>query len=358
VLDLDLLAALGVTAVRYPVLWERTARETPAARFRWADQRLGRLRELGLRPIVGLLHHGSGPPTTSLLDPSFPRLLADYAGECAARYPWVTDWTPVNEPLTTARFSALYGHWYPHARDDRSFIRALLHQCIAIRRAMASIRSVIPAARLLQTEDLGRTWSTPPLAAQAAFENERRWLSMDLLAGRVTTEHPLWEYLMQHDADRVILDELWAEPCPPDWLGINYYVTSERYLDHRPEAFPPHTRGERGYADVEAARACELAGPQRLLEGAWGRYRIPLALTEVQLGCSRDEQLRWLNELWKAAGAARARGADVRAVTAWAALGAYDWDSLLTRPRGHYEPGLFDLRAPAPRPTALAKAVA
>jgi dTDP-4-dehydrorhamnose reductase len=46
----------------------------------------------------------------------------------------------------------------------------------------------------------------------------------------------------------------------------------------------------------------------------------------------------------------------VRAVTLWALLGSFDWDSLVTRPRGHYEPGAFDLRGPgrAPRPTALA----
>jgi dTDP-4-dehydrorhamnose reductase len=55
--------------------------------------------------------------------------------------------------------------------------------------------------------------------------------------------------------------------------------------------------------------------------------------------------------------AARARGVDVRAITAWALLGSYDWDSLVTRSNGHYEPGAFDLRAPVPRPTALATAI-
>jgi dTDP-4-dehydrorhamnose reductase len=44
----------------------------------------------------------------------------------------------------------------------------------------------------------------------------------------------------------------------------------------------------------------------------------------------------------------------VRAVTVWSLLGAYDWDNLVTRADGHYEPGVFDLRAPEPRPTALA----
>ena len=41
-------------------------------------------------------------------------------------------------------------------------------------------------------------------------------------------------------------------------------------------------------------------------------------------------------------------------MTAWALLGSYDWDSLVTREAGVYEPGVFDVRAPAPRPTALA----
>ena len=50
------------------------------------------------------------------------------AGAAAERYPWIEDWTPVNEPLTTARFSALYGHWYPHAQDEHAFWLALLNQ--------------------------------------------------------------------------------------------------------------------------------------------------------------------------------------------------------------------------------------
>jgi dTDP-4-dehydrorhamnose reductase len=45
----------------------------------------------------------------------------------------------------------------------------------------------------------------------------------------------------------------------------------------------------------------------------------------------------------------------MRAVTAWALLGSYDWDSLLTRRHGHYEPGAFDVRGHQPRPTAVAR---
>ena len=160
--DLALIAELGVRTLRYPVLWERHAPRTlEDADWSWADARLARLRALGIDPIVGLVHHGSGPAHTSLLDPEFPAQLARYAQAVARRYPWVTKFTPVNEPLTTARFSALYGHWYPHARDDRAFVRALLTQCRATALAMQAIREVTPGAELVSTEDLAAAHSTP-----------------------------------------------------------------------------------------------------------------------------------------------------------------------------------------------------
>ena len=79
------------------------------------------------------------------LDPQFPERLADYAARLANRYPWVERYTPVNEPLTTARFSCLYGHWYPHLRNDFAFARALLNQCRAVVLSMRAIRQSIPS---------------------------------------------------------------------------------------------------------------------------------------------------------------------------------------------------------------------
>ena len=195
--DLERLAALGVRTIRYPVLWERTAPQAlDILDWSWADERMNSLRRLGLMPIVGLVHHGSGPAYTSLLDPEFPEKLAAYAGAVARRYPWASAYTPVNEPLTTARFSCLYGHWYPHERDALPFARALLIQCRATILAMRAIRTVNPTAHLIQTEDLGKTFSTPTLTYQAEFENERRWLTFDLLCGRVTAGSPMWDYFI------------------------------------------------------------------------------------------------------------------------------------------------------------------
>ncbi len=362
--DLDRFASLGLRALRFPVLWERLApRSLDEIDWRWTDERLDRLRTLGVRPIVGLLHHGSGPGYTSLLDPGFPEQLARFAGAVARRYPWVLEFTPVNEPLTTARFSGLYGHWYPHGRSDREYVRALLNQLRGTVLAMERIRDIVPDARLVQTEDCGTTFGTGAVRDQAAHEDHRRWLTFDLLTGGVDDRHPLHAFLAR--AGLTLEDEAFFHEhrCPPDLLGVNYYVTSDRYLDPRLEIYPPDTHGGNGhlqYADIEAVRARPegIVGHEAHLVAAWRRYHLPVAITEVHLGCTREEQMRWLVEAWKGAHAARAAGADVRAVTAWALLGSFNWDSLVTSDRRHYEPGAFDVRGSTPRQTALAGVVA
>src|SRR4051794_29810965 len=87
--DLDRFASLCLKALAYPVLWERAAPNSPTdLDWTWSDERLGRIRDLGMRPIAGLLHHGSGPRYTGLLDQGFAAAFAGYARAAAERYPW------------------------------------------------------------------------------------------------------------------------------------------------------------------------------------------------------------------------------------------------------------------------------
>jgi dTDP-4-dehydrorhamnose reductase len=358
--DLDRLASLGIRRMRFPLLWERTAVDgMHGYDWRWSDERVARLRELGVAPIAGLVHHGSGPPGTHLLDAGFASGLARYARAVAERYPHIDAYTPVNEPLTTARFSGLYGLWYPHRADDPSFVRALLNQVQATALAMRAVREVNPAAQLVQTDDLGYTQSVPRLQYQANFENLRRWLAFDLLAGRVDRGHRMWRYLRRHGATEDELTALVESPCVPDIVGINAYVTSERFLDDRLALYPRHMHGgnrRHRYVDIETVRVhgAPLGGFEARLREACARYGRPVAITEVHLGCSREEQMRWLHQAWQAALTLRGEGAEVCAVTVWASFGTVDWNSLVTRKAGHYEPGAWDVRSPTPRPTALA----
>lgn len=361
--DIDMIADMGVKAVRYPILWESIAPESlDKLDFSWTDERLAMLRERGIDVIGGLLHHGSGPRYTDLLDPDFPKKLAEFAARVAERYPWIRRWTPVNEPLTTARFSGLYGHWYPHGQRYPTFLRALVNECIGTLEAMRAIRAVHPDSLLVQTEDLGKTFSTAPLRYQARHENERRWLSFDLLCGKVGPKHRWHKLLLDAGVSLDDLERLATGEAKPDILGINHYLTSERFLDHRLRLYPDHKTGGNGrdrYVDAEAVRVKRLhlkTGIAPRLREAWERYHIPMAITEVHHGCTRDEQLRWFAEVWKTAGSLREEGIDLRAVTLWSLFGNVDWRSLLTRRDGIYDVGAFDIRSAEPRPTIIAEA--
>lgn len=358
--DIALLATLGIKALRYPVLWE-SHQPAPDHHIDWdfTSKRLNELRAEGITPIAGLLHHGSGPRFTNLLDENFPELFAKYAGQVAQKFPWLQFYTPINEPLTTARFSGLYGLWYPHKKNDVSFVKMLLNQVRGIILAMQEIRKINPEAKLVQTEDLSKTYSTSSLKYQAAFENERRWSTYDLLCGKIRKGHTMWYYFTRLGITEKTLNFFFENAMPPDIMGLNYYVTSERFLDDDLSKHPPHTHGGnelQEYADVEAIRVNHgnPYGLSMLLPEAWERYHLPVAITEAHLNAGREDQLRWLNDIISACYNALEKGVDVKAVTFWSLFGAYGWNELLTNANMDYEPGAFDLRSSSPRPTAIA----
>jgi dTDP-4-dehydrorhamnose reductase len=359
--DLERFSELGIKSIRYPIIWERhqSALEKPID-WSWTEKQLDALRNQNIVPIAGLLHHGNGPTFTDLLDEKFPVLFADYARQVATKFPWIEHYTPINEPLTTARFSGLYGIWYPHKKRDVSFVRILVNQMKAIVLAMREIRKINPRAKLIQSEDLSKTYSTPRLEYQASFENERRWLTYDLLCGKVKPGHKLWTYFKGLRIPEEEFLFFCENPCPPDLIGADHYLTSERYLDQAIKNYPHYTHGgnkKHRYADVEAIRVNHPHpwGLKLLLKECWDRYQIPMAVTEVHLNGSSDDQIRWFREVYDVCLQLGNEGIEIKGVTAWAMLGSYGWNHLLTQPHGHYEIGAFDVIDGSIKATALAQ---
>jgi dTDP-4-dehydrorhamnose reductase len=359
--DLEKFADLGIKALRYPVLWElHELKQGEPIDWTWINDQLQRIRELNIKPIAGLVHHGSGPKFTDLNNKDFPMQLAQYALQVARKFPWIKYYTPVNEPLTTARFSGLYGFWYPHHKTPLSFLTQLLNQLKGVVLSMKAIRTINPEAKLVQTEDLTKIHSTPLLRYQADFENARRWLTFDILCGKLDTTHFMWDHFIEMGIEQQTLEFFLENKFPPDIIGLNYYVTSERYLDHQLENYPSSCHGTNGihrYADVEAVRSGKQAGLKTLLKEAWSRFELPMALTEVHLNCTREEQMRWIKESWNICVDVVNEGIPIKAVTAWALLGAYDWNSLLTKKNNHYESGVFDIKDNIVRKTANARLI-
>ena len=190
--------------------------------------------------------------------------------------------------------------------------------------------------------------------------DERRWLTFDLLCGRVDRHHPMFHYMRAEAIPE--RDILWFmdHPCKPDVVGINYYPTSDRYLDHDMSAYSANRRSSEGpFVDVEAVRVegSGLTGAGALLLEAWRRYGLPVAITEAHLGGPVEDQIRWVAEMWRGAREAQREGAECVALTIWALLGSYYWNQLVTCRNGHYEPGVFDVRSGTPMATELARIV-
>ncbi len=351
--DLDLLASLGVGASRYPVLWEKTAPGREGTlHLEWATRRLERLRELGIEPIVTLLHHGSGPHHTNLLDPAFPELFAAYAGAVAAAFPWIRRWTPINEPLTTARFATLYGHWYPNRRDDRAFGHALANEALAMLLGMEAIGRSAPGALFVITEDLQNFHALDPrVEAFVAHKRERMFLSIELTMGRVVPGHSLYAYLTQTcGVEAALLARIAAHARPPDLVGWNYYPNSERALGI----------DAAGATFNIAARERFAISPLPLLRAAHERLGLPFGISEVHVNAGEAGRVRWLDERVADLRLLAAEGLPVRMLGAWAAFGLVDWDSLLTRRENYREDGIFTFAGPGetPQPTAVASALA
>jgi dTDP-4-dehydrorhamnose reductase len=354
--DVERIADLGVGGCRFPVLWEHAAPHAPQARdFRAQRAGIERLRERCVEPIVTLLHHGSGPRYTDLLDPAFPELFAAYAEAAAHALPEVRRWTPINEPLTTARFSTLYGVWYPNRRDDAAFGRALVHQTLATLYAMERIRALNPAAELVITEDLQRfTAADPGVSGYVDFLRERAFVSIELLAGRVLADHPLCAFLTERCAVSAHeLATIAAHAVPPALVAFNHYPHSERYIFTAPDG----TIGDVPAVYVAGEPPLRAFG---LLRAAAERLQMPLALGEVHVDAPAAERVRWLAQHVADVEALRAAGVDVRAVGVWAAFGMVDWHSLLRERAQAAEDGIYTLAGPhgIPQPTPVSASVA
>ena len=358
--DIGAFADLGIRAMRYPLIWERMQPRRDAP-IDWSHAviAMNALRSANIQPIVGLVHHGSGTRFADVTSPDFALHLSGFAGEVAKKFPWIEYYNPVNEPLTTARFCGLYGLWYPHKRNDRAFVNILLNELKGVALSMQAIRKVNPVAKLVQTEDLAKIYSTPFMKYQADFENNRRWLPFDILCGKLKPGHPLWNYISRYAPDERDLHFFIDNPCPPDILGLDYYPTSERFLDENLQKYPPHYHGHNhrhDYADVEAIRMRleEPSGPFVLMQEVWDRYQLPMAVTEVHIHCDTDNQIRWFSEIRHACQELQAKGAKILALTSWALLGSFGWNRLLTSPAGDYEPGAFNVSSGKPVATPLA----
>jgi beta-glucosidase/6-phospho-beta-glucosidase/beta-galactosidase len=314
--DLDMLRDAELSDLRYSAPWHRIERQPGEFDFSWLDGPMQYMRDNGMRPVVDLLHHTSFPDwlKEGFANPDFPRLYTRFVSRFMRRYDWVDTYTIFNEPLATTLMCSCIGAWYPFRKSDNAFVRMALNVAGAICSVEETIRNFQPDYTSVYIDtcefhhplDRGSTrW--------VEFVNHRRFMMADLVLGRVSEQHPLWNFLVSHGMTDRGARWLRDHPIRIDLLGLDYYPHSE--MDWRDG---PRTHGEliwpvnspRGFADV----AMDYVS----------RYNLPVMLGETNVRGTVSDRITWLRFMEEQT-ARLSEKADVRGFCWYPSVDSTDW---------------------------------
>lgn len=334
--DLLRLKDAGIRELRYPVPWHRIERKIAEWDWRWMDGPMQCMQQLGLQPILDPLHHVSIPDwlTDGFANPEFPSLYVRFVEQIAQRYSWVERYTVVNEPLPTLALCAFTGNWYPHRRSDEDFVLMAVNVARAICMATAALQEINALIHLVHVDACEHHRALDARSVTwVEHANDRRFLFHDLILGRLGTHHPLLPYLLSNGFSEE--DRRWFEDHPVviDTIGLDYYAHSEIDWAWEPQAnrstlqFP--CRQARGFAAV----ALDYVE----------RYRLPVLLTETNIGGTVTDRLTWL-KLMEEQAEQLSKVCEFRGFCWFPSIDATDWNSLCTVANRHVCPmGIWSL---------------
>lgn len=338
--DFERCVDLGLRYLRYGPPLHLIYQGPGSYDWSFTDDVMAGMRELGLTPIIDLCHFGLPNWLADFQNPEVPTALADYASAFAERYGWVRFYTPVNEMYACAKFSALDGVWNEQRRDERSFVVAVHHLAKANVLMMQRILRARPDAVFINSESsefYQAATPDPEVVRIADFENERRFLPLDLIYANGMSEG-MRAHLREHGfADESYNWFMGQETPRRAILGVDYYQWNEKLIDSqgRPQALG------------------ELFGWYVVANQYWERYRRPMMHTETNHSDAR-EAARWLWRQWHNVQLIQAAGVPVVGFTWYSLTDQADWDIALSEALGNVNPvGLFDLNR-QPRSAAQA----
>ncbi len=294
------------------------------------------MRELELRPILDPLHHISFPDwlADGFANPRFPQLYTTFVEAVAKRYDWVHRYTVVNEPLPTLVLCALTGAWYPHHRSERSFVLMAINVARAICMTGATLRKINPQIELIHIDSCEHHRALDDGSRNfVQWANRRRFLFHDLVLGRMYSDHPLLGYLQGNGFSEV--DRCWFldHAVQIDVLGLDYYAHSEMDWTWNDES-----------GNVALSFPCSQARGFASVAGDYiERYRLPVLLSETNIGGTVRDRLTWLKFMEQEA-ERLSRVADFRGFCWFPSIDATDWDTLCTQANRRVSPmGIWSL---------------
>lgn len=343
--DLALAQQVGADFMRWGIPWHRVNREPGIWDWDWCDRVMDRFGELGIRPIVDLLHYGT--PTwieRDFLHPDYARYVEDYAARAAERYGHLAeDWTPVNEPMIHALFSGEYGYWPPYERGESGLVALSMALARGFVDSQHAIAALQPRASFVHVDASLRyagDIDAPEHRALAARFAEQAFLVEDLVTGRVGDGHPLLPVLRRNGVDDAALAWFEERAVHPDVMGVNYYPR------HSTELFEAGVHHGGGFADPRPVRDDGVPGLVEMLRRYAERYGAPVMVSETSVTADHATRIRWMDESVAAVHALRDDGLDVVGYTWWPLFDMVEWTYRHSQspPMAHrLTMGLFDL---------------
>ncbi len=330
--DLALVRDVGIEVLRYGPPYYRV--HLGPGRYDWSftDEVFAEIQALDLTPIVDLCHFGVPDWAGNFQNPDWPVHLAEFAGAFAARYPWVTLYTPVNEIFVCAKLSGLFGMWNERLRTEEGFVTAIKNLCRANLLAIEKILSVTPTARFVQSESaeyFHEGSHDEDCRRVASFENERRFLSLDLLYAHPVRDD-VRDYLrrcgMTDDEHDWFMNQSWGDRII---MGNDFYRRNEQIV------LPGGAMEPAG----------DVYGWYLITRDYFRRYGRPLMHTETNnIGEGEASASRWLWRQFLNVRLMRRDGIPVLGFTWYSLTDQMDWDMALADERNVVNPvGLFDL---------------
>ncbi|MDQ6725413.1 MAG: family 1 glycosylhydrolase [Actinomycetota bacterium] len=322
--DLRLLASCGVSRLRYPIRWHRIEQER--GRFDWShtDEVLGWMHDHGMRPIPDLLHHTSHPRwlTRGFADRRFASSYLRYVEAFALRYPWIEEYTLLNEPFTTFLLCGQEGIWPPHLRGLKGFLTLARNVMPALSEASRAFGDLLPDARHVYVDTCEQaTTANADARPFADRANDRRFFLLDLLLGRDPDPSRPFVSEVLRAGGEALLD---LQPGRVDVLGLDYYAHNQwQYLDGTGRGVPS---------------APDPAPLSEVIAEYWGRYRLPCVLAETNIRGFAPDRASWLKYTLEQCGTARRLGVDVEGYCWFPFVDSCDWDSVLVRSQGNIDP--------------------
>lgn len=338
--DLELVKELGLRHLRYGFPIHLVYHERNKFDWTFPDAVCAAMQEMDIEPIIDLVHFGVPDWLENFQNPELPECLAEYALRFAERYPHVRFYTPVNEMYVTTRMSALEGAWNEQQRDERSFVAATRNVAQASVLMMQAIANVKPDAVFINSESSEFYQPCCPdkeIRRIADFENQRRFIALDLLYGRpmnVEMRSFLSDNGMPDDEYEWFMSQNVRERSI---LGIDYYEWNEKVIN----------------SDGKPEMLGELFGWYVITQQYFQRYKRPVMHTETNMS-DAEAAPNWLLRQWHNIELIRKNGVPVVGFTWYSLQDQVDWNVGLTKASGNICPvGLYDLNR---EPRAAAQA--